>query len=316
MANEGHSDETLIRATGTDAKCVVFAGNGAIENGWSPLRAALDSLLKSDTSVNKAVTSLRTRNEEAFHQLAIFSYKFKIARGLLFTGWAKSKKKEPGFLGIDQTHAKGLPGAIKTFLKLRKDLSDFFLNPSFKLSLRTDDEIKNLIGPDAHFVTTNWDNTLWDDKAFPNLVHFRGRAGLPGSLVFPTELLVEDAAYDMAALYTEAELRAYNLSKEYIEGVISTFRAANIESLLAAHSQASKWVSQANKIVIWGYSLGDYDADVNAMIATYTSADVAQLELIVIDPDFRAFHRAIALTGITNALHYNPLTKTKVKFVV
>ena len=97
--------------------------------------------------------------------------------------------------------------------------------------------------------------------------------------------------------------------------MVSTFRSANIESLFGAHTKASGWVSKAKKIVIWGYSLGDYDADVNAMLATYTSADVAQLELIVIDPDFRAFQRAIALTGITNALHYNPITKTKVRFM-
>src|ERR1700761_8257209 len=71
MLNTGHSDETLIKSTGTDATCVVFAGNGAIENGWSPLRKVLDTQLKSDTLVDKSVTNLRTRNEEAFHQLAI-----------------------------------------------------------------------------------------------------------------------------------------------------------------------------------------------------------------------------------------------------
>jgi hypothetical protein len=313
MANEGYSDETLIRGN-DDVHTVVLVGNGAVDNGGVPLRATLDSIFQADSSVAKAVAALRMRDEEALHQLAIFSYKCKIARGLLFTGWAKHKKGTAGFSGIAQTHANGLPDPVKTFLGIRKRLSDAYLDSSFGLSLREDDQTRSIIGSNAHFITTNWDNCLWNEKTFANLIQFHGRAGYPDSLVFPTELLVEDAAYDMAAVYTLDELKSFNIPKEYFEGVVAAFRSANIESLLAAHGTAGRWLAKAKKVVIWGYSLGDYDADVNAMVATYTPPDVSKLELVVINPELKAFHRAVALTGITNATHHDPIKKTTNRF--
>jgi hypothetical protein len=107
MDNEGAPDSTLIReVTGAKVDTVVFVGYGAIDGGWLPLRSALDAWIVGDQSVSGDVTSLRRRNSEAFHQLAILSFKFKIARGLHFT---RLRRQSPS-AGHKKTTSRWLHG--------------------------------------------------------------------------------------------------------------------------------------------------------------------------------------------------------------
>lgn len=314
MEDEGYPNSTLVRNDNSEVKTVVFVGNGAVENGWTPLRQTMDMYLNKDTGVvAPSLIRLRKRNKETFHQLAILSYKFKIARGMLFFNWSQFKKGDATKDSVQVTQSMGLPQPIGTFLSLRADIACAYKTQSSNLSLRINTDIEELIGTDAHFVTTNWDNTIWNHPLYnKNVVYMHGRCDYKDSLVLPTELLVEDAAYDFS-IFTKAELKP--LGQPFASEVVSAFRCAHIRSLLAAHDVAIVWLKRANRIVIWGFSLADYDADINALIATHTKADVSQLELVVIDPEFEAFRRAVALTGITNALHYDPLTMTRTRFV-
>ena len=312
--NQGQPDSTLIRDTkSAEIDTLVFVGNGAIENGWVPLRKTLDSWLQSDNSVPSIVTNLRGKNSEAFHHLAILSYKFKIARGLHFVGWADFKKGNQKKESVSVTDKVGLKPVIKTFLNMRKNIADEYKKSAGSLTLRADSEIESLIGSDAHFVTTNWDQTLWNNSVYnKNIVQLHGQCDYPDSLVFPTELLVEDAAYDFS-IFSKMEIAA--LSPSFRDDVVSTFRCSYLEPLLAAHSTAAEWLKKARRIIIWGYSLGDYDADVNALIATHARSDYENIELVVINSNASAFERGVAITGITNAIHYNPLTKVKTKLI-
>jgi hypothetical protein len=56
------------------------------------------------------------------------------------------------------------------------------------------------------------------------------------------------------------------------------------------------YIEKCKKIVIWGYSLSEYDSDVNSILAMCDTK--VTNELIVINPDPAAFKRAIVLTGI------------------
>lgn len=68
---------------------------------------------------------------------------------------------------------------------------------------------------------------------------------------------------------------------------------------------ASRLVRQAERLIIWGYSLGTFDADIIALIGNNTDRNEKR-ELIVVNTDPFAFQRALALTGITNASFYDP----------
>lgn len=72
-----------------------------------------------------------------------------------------------------------------------------------------------------------------------------------------------------------------------------------------AHTIASKLIHQAKRLIIWGYSLGDFDADINAIIGNNINREQTK-ELIVINTDPYAFQRAVALTGLTQAWHFDP----------
>ncbi len=311
--NEGEDSSTIIKNNNkNEINVVAFVGNGAIEGGWQPLRAALDHWLNSDNSVLPKVTSLRRQDKEAFHQLALMSYKFKIARGLYFVNWAKHKKGQTQFDSIHTTHQKGLSKLVGSFLDLRINIAQLFHTSQTKMKLRIDPEIAKILGSKAHYITTNWDNTLWQDSSVENLIHLHGRCEHPDSIVFPTELIVEDTAYDFS-IFTQQELAGLN--QNFIKSTISMFRSNFIEALMDAHSLASTWIPKARRLVLWGYSLGDYDADINALIGTYAPTDKEGLELVVINTDSSVFDRAVALTGVTNAWFYNPKSGVKFKLI-
>lgn len=78
-------------------------------------------------------------------------------------------------------------------------------------------------------------------------------------------------------------------------------------------THAQNWPKMASRIVIWEYPLGDYDADINAMLAVFTRSDVENLELFVINAYQSAFERAVALAGLTNATFYNEAKKSLMK---
>lgn len=306
MSNEGESNSTIMRnISGSRPEIVVFVGNGAINGGWSPLRFALDSWIGNDKTVAEEVTRLRKQDQEAFHQLALMSYKFKVARGLLFANWIKRKRGKQNNESIQESAQKPFSKLITNFLDLRINVAGAFQNSLKPMSLRKDAVIDDLIGTDAYYITTNWDNTLWTEPSVKNLIHLHGRCDYPDSIIFPTELVIEDTAFDFSFFDDDVQ----GLDQEFIKKVISTFRCNFIEALIAAHSKATKVLQPIKRIVIWGYSLGDYDADVNALIGTYTPEQQSGIELIVINPDPAALNRAVALTGITNARHYNPITQ-------
>ena len=58
--------------------------------------------------------------------------------------------------------------------------------------------------------------------------------------------------------------------------------------------------------------MGDYDADVNGVIGTYVPTNLR--ELIIINPEPSAFKRAVALTNVQNAIHFDPNTGISMKF--
>jgi len=269
--NEGEDSSAVIKNNQkNDINVVTFVGNGAIEGGWQPLRTALDHWLNSDNSVVPKVTGLRRQDREAFHQLALMSYKFKIARGLYFANWAKHKKGQIQFDSIQATYGKGLSKLVGSFLALRTNIAQSFQTSQSKMNLRIDSEIAKILGSTPHYITTNWDNTLWRDGSVENLIHLHGRCEHPDSVVFPTELIVEDTAYDFS-IFTQQELTG--LDQAFVKSVISMFRSNFIEALMDAHSIAGQWIPKAKRLVIWGYSLGDYDADINALIGTYAPTD-------------------------------------------
>lgn len=310
--NDGESSSTIIKNNREkEIGVVAFVGNGAIEGGWKPLRTALDHWLKSDKSVLPKVTSLRCQDREAFHQLALMSYKFKIARGIYFAHWDKHKRGQTTFDSILTTQQNGLKPLVCSFIDLRKNIAQSFHTSQNGMSLRIDPVISGILGPTPHYITTNWDNTLWRDNTIENLIHLHGRCEHPDSIVFPTELIIEDTPYDFSIFKQESA----RLSQVFKQSVISMFRSNFIEALLSAHSLASTWVPKAKKLVIWGYSLGDYDADINALIGAYSPTDKEGLELVVINTDPTVFDRAIALTGVTNAWFYNPKTGVKFKLI-
>lgn len=274
---------------------VVMVGNGALVNGWMPLRRVLDEWIKSDQHTHPVIQKLRVQNSEAMHQLGGLSYKFKIARGAIYKQWIEKK------ITPRKTSQQGLGSSIQEFLSIREKVSQEYSKASEDLGLHIDESIWKMIGERATFITTNWDNALWLDDRVKQAVYLHGRCDYSESLVFPTELIIEDIAYDCDRLLSLMD----DCSFEFKDTILKTFRCLSVDALLNVHSEAARLINHAKRIIIWGYSLGDFDADVNAIIGNNINREETR-ELIVINTDPYAFQRAVALTGLTEAWHFHP----------
>ena len=289
---------SLVRLSGRNPSTVVLVGNGAIENGWDPVRAVLDRWIDRDQSTPASVNALRKRTSEVFHYLAVLSYKFRFSKAEQFMAWKKGQN-------FSDSEAKGLNKLITEFLALRDEIAKEYSSSSGGLCLRSSPEITKLIGSTPAYLTTNWDETLWNDSAIRDIAQFHGRCSFPDSLVFPTELLVEDTAYDLP---TDLFSNPPPCSPAFRDQVCSAFRYTAMTALFVhALGAARDWLLKCERLIIWGYALGDYDADVNAVLATFLRPCLK--ELVVINIETSAFHRAVALTGCKNARHFNPRTK-------
>jgi hypothetical protein len=289
-------EENLIKGReDVSSETVVMIGNGALVNGWMPLRRVLDNWIQSSEHSHPVINKLRVQNSEAMHQLAGLSYKFKIARGTIYRQW-QSGKMTP-----DQTALAGLGTSIEEFLNIRDQVSRQYRISSGDLILNNDERVKKLLGNNAVYITTNWDNALWLDDNVRKAIYLHGRCDFSDSLVFPTELIIEDIAYDCDKLLELTK----NCSDEFRSKIFKSFRCSTVDALLSAHTIASKLIHQAKRLIIWGYSLGDFDADINAIIGNNINREQTK-ELIVINTDPYAFQRAVALTGLTQAWHFDP----------
>lgn len=287
--------ELIKNTSHSNSKTVVLVGNGALENGWLPLRGVLDEWIASGPEITEKIKKLRGQNSEALHQLAGLSCEFKMTRGMLYKSWLQGTSLEKTIEG------EAIPRAMSEFLSIRKKIGAAYEKESHGLVLNDEKSIRKLIGEDATYITTNWDNTLWMEKDIKKLIYLHGRCSHPDSLIFPTELIIEDIAFDCPFLLEQTQ----NSSRSFQKLMLSSFRCETVEALYEAHVEARRVVSEAERLVIWGYSLVDFDADVNVLIRASMRPEKVK-ELIVINTDPYAFQRAIALTGIEKAILYNP----------
>lgn len=284
---------------------VVLVGNGALKNGWLPLRRVLDQWVERDSQSHSIIKKLRVQNTEALHQLGSLSYRFKIARALLYQEWCH--KTRP----ITEIETRGISRTIQEFLTLRREIGRAYCEAHQELSLKCDPMINNIIGENSAVITTNWDKAILSHPQIRSSVFLHGKCDHPESLVFPTELIIEDIIFELPRMLPELK----GCSSSFIHELLSIFRSGTVDALLAAHTQASTLIREASRLVIWGYSLGDFDADINALVGTNINPAVTS-ELIVINPNPYAFQRAVALTGLTNATHYNPALGSMMKLSV
>lgn len=285
----------LIRYDGPAAHSVVLVGNGAIFNGWKPLREVLDPMINDGHGTSDVVKKIKVQNRETFHQLAIFSYRFKLYRAQTLRNLIERK------ISIKDLEKNGLDPIVDEFLKLRSEIGESYKTQKAELSLKLSGKIKGLIGENALYITTNWDETLWNEHSIKNVAYLHGRASLPESIVFPTELLIDDTIYDPRILEGFEEC-----SEEFKTMMGEVFRFKSIAQLMDTINFSCEMIQKAKRLIVWGFNLADYDADINTLLSTNAKPDQ---ELVVINPDFTSFGRALGLTNITTAKYFNPETE-------
>lgn len=266
-------DNSLVRWTGNKdqhprdfkPKRVILIGSGAVKESWEPLLRLLKQ--KPPIDMDDSVSSqLFGPIELASHVLANQSFMFRSIRSLLIRRISNGDLKSETF-----SHCKT---SIERFNEFRLNLGTYYSKAveDKDISLRKEVEsIKNLLCPDTGVITTNWDELFWQQKElFPNLIQLHGRATLPKSLIFPTELTLDEELI--------AQIDFNRLTSKFLEGALSLkepekwfremlSREAYFVNLKMAHDTAVHWLSDAEEVVIWGLAFNVYDAELNSIVS-------------------------------------------------
>jgi hypothetical protein len=248
---------------------VILIGNGAIENGWDPV---IDSFTEFKWTEKHGLDSklFKTINRKsASHCLSIISFIYRLFRNSLLK-YPERKEKIP----ILQEILEFKIFLSKKFqennnLKIRKELK------IIQDSIRETEFFFN-----TGIITLNWDELFWNSpELFPNLVQLHGRVGVPYSLVFPTDLSIDENILELALENSSAKLDPEEnklISREniYIE-------------LNNCHNAAVHWLNEANKLIIWGVALNEYDAELNSILFSLTQSKIESITIFDINDDMK-----------------------------
>jgi hypothetical protein len=274
---------------------VVIVGNGAVENGGSPL----DSLFRELTphGENEGHPDHFRRNSNSTDKaafLAIFSMKNKFARSEFFLQLKRRRLNN----GMPDWNGD-LPGASAVFIGLRRKLADRFRNASEStLRLRLNIKANDYFDDSCNFVTTNWDNCLWQDESIGNLVQLHGSCRIEDSMILPTEYLTDELFFDPLQIVEESQLPSWvqGLSPEKRKDLYSVFRWGTCSTLAHMHDLVSDQLKSARRVVIWGAAMHTYDAELLAQVGTHINEDEIR-EIVVINTDQSVRGRVICITG-------------------
>ncbi|PJZ23922.1 hypothetical protein CH352_18760 [Leptospira hartskeerlii] len=244
---------------------LVIIGNGAVKNGWEPVLKTLREHGWRSSEFQSPLFKKPTQFNAA-HCLSIISFVFRMLRNAFF--------KDPSridFLSVIQEINEFKEELCKNFKEAEKEKS---------ISLRSDlAEIIKKIGINnsslnTGYITLNWDELLWSRcEEFPNLIQLHGRVGLPYSLIFPTELSIDENIIEVLQ-----KKKVYDISSEQHRMLGKN----NIYSELSRnHYWALNWFENVKKLFIWGVNFNEYDCELNSIL--FVMKNVSLNEIYVLD---------------------------------
>lgn len=287
LQNKRPTQKVEEAAKALDFDTIIFIGSGAIANGWKPIAALcqdiIDGKVPAFTSYDK--NNVYFYNEPHDHFLTSFAFletaiRSRIAKGI----------EDPAFL---QGHFwKAYSNAIAG----KEVMANLFKNEK-TLSLRTLDYTR--YGLDLEktvVVTSNWDDCVWSEKSFKNVIYLHGHCCVQNSLILPTQFITDEfpLKYWLDLRLTSADPNQPTALKNATEvakimrakpNQFSKGRDVQLE-INHAHDLFRELISgeKLKKIFVWGYGFNLYDAEVNFLL-TLASLTNPPRTVEILNPD-------------------------------
>jgi hypothetical protein len=259
---------------------VVIIGNGAVCNevagsdSWAPARRALDAHPGEVGGGEKAelyselAPDVRLAHKGFFSRITLLSMLRENERTLEAAEYGQ--------------YIKQLEPSLKQLEDFRRTLAQEYSQAvnGQEIALRElPHEIEVALSPEkTGVITTNWDELIWQDARFSHVLQLHGRAGIGGSLILPTENMIDDDI--MRNLYRSSALSEQD---EILMGAYNQVgrgeKAAS--ELFLAYNYARNWVRDAKKLIIYGIAGHIYDVELHSIFLGM--GDAPKESVIVID---------------------------------
>jgi hypothetical protein len=282
MADITSPKNALIRCIQDDPlllkpKVVFLIGNGAIKNGTSPLNMALkETPVLSDDTIN--VAEFNKLNFD--HKLAVISFFLRLYRDESLNP-CKTPRRSIAARRLMKTYQNTRMNIAAKYCLMKTSMSLHKLHRKCPLKLDV---------ATSAVITTNWDETLWNDGSIQNILQLHGRCSIWESMIFPTELTQDEAIVDATLTYSKMlapglphkELRLSLLrqliAKKYGRGPVITH-------LRNAHRVAIQWLEEAEQLVIWGLKGNVYDAELLSTVVSSHVQNYPKAKVYIINPN-------------------------------
>ncbi len=284
---------------------IVIVGNGAVENGNEPLRRAIATFEGYDKHVGLD-EKYKTSNPDLSSYLAAFSFvardtRYALLKFLSQNGTIESPEKEV------------IDFSVAGFNEFRNQIGKSFCaaQENREISLRDYSSVLRYLEleNDEPFgvISTNWDELLFENKLFSkHFIALHGRATEPASLILPMESTIDDTIVDLFL-----QNRAFPADSKEMELINKAFRDRGVRQHHDyIHQIASRWLSNAKRIVLWGVAFNSYDAELISLIPK----DTRDRSLFILNPDTRARDIAGALLAgnSKNRIDYDPVRREQI----
>lgn len=229
-----------------DLNKVFIIGNGAVDGGWDIVFKAF----KTFSWTNKIFDSKIFRNikkDNLLIALTIIAFNEKLFRN--------------NFILKNNLRNESIT-VLREINEFKEHLCLLFDKSLSEGTLKVKRYIYELINKECFsdyyhrygIITLNWDQLFWNDlDNFPNLIQLHGRTKYPNSLVFPTDLTVDNCIIK-------------KLSQDI--GIDEPLIVLNEidDEVKNSHNAAIHWLSQANEINFIGLGLNHYDSELSSIL--------------------------------------------------
>lgn len=291
-----------------DFDTILFIGSGAVENGWRPIKNLCSEIIAGQFAglVNYGKNNSHFYNEPFDHFITSIAFLETVIRSRL----ARSLE-DPHFSSRELFKFFG--NAIAT----REQMAKHF-NTESSLNLRKLDQAKYEINFEKTLVvTSNWDNCVWSNVAFKNVIYLHGHCRIKNSLVLPTQFVTDEFPLkywidlrlkqnNSATVMSNANLLIDKLKAlpDYVsKGTIDTQQELNY-----AHDLFREAISKNNlkRLFIWGYGFNLYDAEVNMLLTMASLSCKPRIEILNPDPAVLIKAAQVLATEINELGYHHP----------
>jgi hypothetical protein len=294
-----------------DFDTVLFVGSGAVENGWKPIAQICSDIISRQFHglVDYGPHNSYFYNEPYDHFLTSIAFTETSIRTKL-----PKILENPNFQNLDSW--KMYSNAIAT----RERLAEQFCKTN-DLRLRPLNYEKFQLDLDRTLVvTSNWDDCIWSESAFKNVVYLHGHCKVKNSLVLPTQFVTDEFPLKY---WADARLQINNATTSIVRANIHLMKDAlkalphfiglgkrdlQLE-LNYPHDLFREAISneKLKRIFMWGYGFNLYDAEVNLLL-TLASVVNPLRTVEILNPDPTVLLKAAQILGreISDIAYHHP----------